>query len=88
MRASEIAAIFCLAIGIVPSFALPSGDAPNPTLDSGKTVRTSPNKRRSRPRLMGSGSILMQEGRMGILWSPDPWMEEAWKRHQKQKGKE
>ncbi|KAI9510816.1 hypothetical protein F5148DRAFT_498098 [Russula earlei] len=38
MRAFEFAAIFCLAIGIVPSFALPSGDAPNPILASGETV--------------------------------------------------
>ncbi|KAI9513109.1 hypothetical protein F5148DRAFT_1158808 [Russula earlei] len=29
MRTAKFAAIFCLAIGIIPSFALPSGDAPN-----------------------------------------------------------
>ncbi|KAI9448676.1 hypothetical protein F5148DRAFT_1292151 [Russula earlei] len=44
MRAFKFAAIFSLAIGIVPSFALPSGDAPNPILASGETVWTSPRE--------------------------------------------
>ncbi|KAI9510818.1 hypothetical protein F5148DRAFT_1176023 [Russula earlei] len=44
MRAFKFAAIFSLAIGIVPSFALPSGDAPNPILASRETVWTSPRE--------------------------------------------
>ncbi|KAI9510813.1 hypothetical protein F5148DRAFT_1281495 [Russula earlei] len=44
MRASKFAAIFSLAVGIVPSFALPSGDAPNPILASRETVWTSPRE--------------------------------------------